>query len=317
MYFNNAEKKNFKICHYQQISQYYQNYEIIIIDEGHSLKNQKNNGRPKKSFVEALQLRARFTLIITGTIFDTDFSPWLSCLDILRSLKKNYYHNINKIIHENNNINNLYINDNLKMEHNLMQNIVQSMTSAMVVNGDLYNRIEMAKRILEFHNSPLSSYRIRRRVETTKSYKIDENIYLITLDEEPQKEYENRIRDINSTFDLLRSIREISNANEKKIQFLISYINDKVLPTKNDKLLIFVEYININGSKIMQQLSANFKKNLHIQFINQDTTDLQRQCSMFNKYSSPACMIISMKLGNCGVDIYGANHVIIYEMVIF
>jgi hypothetical protein len=76
---------------------------------------------------------------------------------------------------------------------------------------------------------------------------------------------------INNIFEMNRESRKIINNLDLKLNELILLIEMKLMDKSlNNKMIIFIEYINITGENVYNKLKNRFKE-LKIRIINKDT----------------------------------------------
>jgi hypothetical protein len=177
------------------------------------------------------------------------------------------------------------------------------------------NMFKIAKSLLSFHNDTSNEFRIRKKNIDSKSYIVDSFINLIEMNCEDSMEYHDLINSKTSVFEINQTTRIFINEKKLKLNQLIQFIKEKISNEKN-KLLILLEYIHVTGKDLEQELKECFP-NLLVKLLDGNCKDLQNDCTEINNYEGNAVVLLGFKSGSVGIDLFGCNYVIIYEMVCF
>lgn len=272
-------------------------YDLIVFDEIHLLT--PHSTKLKKKYKESLSLISKFSIMITGTLYDLDFSPLSGSLELMNQIALN--HNPNSKI----------IPFNTQKFINIQESLIKSMGSNDIKNPNIMFKI--AINLLKYQNDPTNDIRLRKRKEEKKNYSVITYVKLISMSSVQNDLYLSLIHNIKSIFEITQVSRNFFNNNNLKFNILIEFIRNNI-KKDDDRLLILLDYINITGKLLYNCLNKEFPF-VKVFLLDANTKDLQTQCNIINSATEKLIVLLSFKSGSVGLDLQGCNYIIVYEMV--
>ena len=293
-----GEELKIDIIHFQEIIKYRnKEYDAIIIDEAHLLKTTNNK---KKITQEIKNLTASFVLFITATLYETDFSPFITII---------------KLLFKTNN-NQIFFNQLKFIEESVVRFMDENIDDPEII-------FNMASGLIGFHQSIYNQCRLRRPI--VKQYSVSRSIVILPLSQSKKRNYcdllkkFNKDLDLKSMFMILKNTREFINKTKIKLKYLQNLITTIKINNEGEqpnRLVIFIDYIKVTGDIVMNFLIEDLELNKNnVYYINKDSKDIQSIADDFSRNSEFSVMVIGLKIGSVGLDIIGANYIILLEPV--
>ena len=280
-----------------------QNYDFVIIDEAHKLKNRKT-----KNYEFAHQLKKRFCLLLTATPVQNKIEELFYLVSLLKpghlgsidqfqkefSARKRSFSNeeklkqlINKVM-----IRNRRENTGLNWPKRKVENVMITFSDE---EKRVYEKIHMNKQNLAFSEHQLSTLTLLREICSSKE------ALLMTLKHMMEKENANPL---SSQFaaELMKDLKTIGqHSKATKALELIRQINDKVI--------IFTEY---RATQLYLQWFLGKHEITSVPF--RGGFKRSKKDWMTQLFKNHAQVLIATEAGGEGINLQFCNHIINYDL---